>query len=191
MEANHGKGKFSTFPLLFEEWMLDEKENEEMLKIVSRDVSMCTTISPHMKTLLHDLVKVMFDTVAFAETMELHSGYKLLQTVPQDIPVYLMSNYNGPAFNEISRKYPDLMKSFTDVIVSGKEGLMKPQKEIYELATTRWNLQDPSSVLYIDDDPQNIQRAKEIGFQTVLYTTYDSALVSLKGIIGGRKAICT
>jgi FMN phosphatase YigB (HAD superfamily) len=45
-----------------------------------------------------------------------------------------------------------VIKKFRDVMVSGKEGLMKPQKDIYSLAIDRWNITDPKSVLYIDDE---------------------------------------
>lgn len=187
METKHGKGDYSTFPKLFEEWMLDKRENEEMYRIVSRDIRNCTTISKHMKTLLNDLILIMFDPVKFAETMEIHSGKYLLDMIPGHIPIYLMSNYNGPAFVEVGKRYPGLMHKFQDVIVSGKENTMKPQREIFELAQCRWNLHDNSKVLFIDDDVQNIYIAKQMGFETILYTTFESALVLFDSIIKERK----
>jgi len=181
MEANHGKGIHTTFPLLFEKWMLDEKSNGELLRITLRDIENCKEVSKHVKTLLNDLVTVMFDPVQFAEVMNLHAGSTLVSMFPGKRK-YLMSNYNGVAYNYVAKKYPELMGQFSDVLVSGKEKMMKPQREIYELAIARWNL-EPGEVLYIDDDIANVQIAKELGFETVHFTTFESAKMSIQGLM--------
>ena len=183
METNHGRGEVSSFPKLFESWMMDRVTNDFMLKIMLRDIRACKGISKSMTALLIDLVKVLFSPAEFATVMEEFSGASLLPLLPPGYPIYLMSNYNGPAFAEIAKKFPDLMSVFTDVLVSGREGMMKPQKEIYELAMKRWNISDPSTVLYIDDEIENIHVARELGFETVHYTGFDAALVTIRGIV--------
>ena len=181
MEANHGPGLHTTFPRLFERWMLDDISNDSIGRIVTRDVTQCKDVPKHVKTLLINLVTVMFDPEAFSHIMSLHLGYQLVKMFP-NVDKYLMTNYNGPAYTQVAKRYPEMVSAFRDVLVSGKEGLMKPQKELYELAMSRWNL-NPNEVIYIDDDLANVQMAKESGFNVVHFTDFDSALLSIKGIL--------
>jgi len=186
MEKKHGKGKFSSFPALFEEWMIDAKTNEEMYNILVEDIAIYEGLSSHFRVLLGDLVRIMFDVRQFAEVMDLYTGCELLKLIPQDIPRYMMSNYNGNAFNEVSKRFPDLIRQFKDVLVSGKDGVMKPQRDIYTLAISRWNL-NPERVMYIDDDLDNIETAKSLGFKTVPYTTLETAIGLISSIIEESK----
>lgn len=155
-----------------------------MLRIVSREIMQRDDLSHHLRTLLLDLVNVMFKPDLFAETMQEHTGSRLLSILPkQGIKLYLMSNYNGEAFDHVRDKFNDMLRMFDDVMISGNEGIMKPQREIYELAMRRWNVGDPSTVLYIDDDALNVKAARNIGFNAIHYTTYEAALLSLRDIV--------
>lgn len=183
MEQNHGKGKHSIYPALFEDWIMSLKDNQTLLRIVTRDISKCERMSQHTKNLLTSLAKIMFDPVKFAGVMDEHTGKDLLEMMPEGLPLYLMSNYDDAAFKQVTRKYPELIRKFRDIMISGKEHLMKPQEEIYKLAMSRWNITDPKSVLYIDDERENVQMAKNLGFETILYTNLDSAVLSIQGII--------
>lgn len=183
MESNHGKGIYTAFPRLFEKWMLDDISNDHIRRTAIGDINQCRDLSKHVKTLLTNLVAVIFDPEKFSHAMSLHAGYHLAKMFP-DVKRYLMTNYNGQAYCQVAKKYPEMVALFNDVLVSGKEGLMKPQKEMYQLAMSRWELK-PEEVIYIDDDLANIQVAKEFGFNIVHFTTFESALLSIKSIIKG------
>ena len=52
---------------------------------------------------------------------------------------------------------------FYDGIYSYKAGVMKPDRKIFELARTQFDV-DPSRTLYIDDLEENVRGAESVGF---------------------------
>jgi putative hydrolase of the HAD superfamily len=52
--------------------------------------------------------------------------------------------------------------------ISGDLGLRKPSAEIYRLAADRLGVR-PQEVVFIDDRPRNLDAAKAVGFNTVLF----------------------
>lgn len=181
METIKGKGFFSVYPLIFEEWLTNKITNEEIRDVMRNAISENTLYPSSVKDLLYTLVDVTFTPEIFAEIMTLHSGANLLDLIPSDIPIYLITNYNSEACAVLMKKYPDVFSKFTDIIVSGDVKLMKPQQEIYAHAMRKWRLDNISkeNILYIDDEIENIETAKSIGFKTILYNCYDEAKIVL------------
>jgi 2-haloacid dehalogenase/putative hydrolase of the HAD superfamily len=54
-------------------------------------------------------------------------------------------------------------------IVSGREGLMKPDAAIFHLICRRFGLA-PGQALFVDDSARNIEAARALGFQTHHFT---------------------
>ena len=81
---------------------------------------------------------------------------------------YVLSNWSWETFQDMDKKYPFLNK-FDGLIISGKEKLVKPNAEIYKLATSRFNL-IPEETVFIDDKKENIEAAKKLGFLTIHLT---------------------
>jgi putative hydrolase of the HAD superfamily len=52
--------------------------------------------------------------------------------------------------------------------ISGDVGLRKPSAEIYRLAADRLGVR-PQDVVFVDDRPRNLDAAKAVGFDTVLF----------------------
>ncbi|MBC6938345.1 MAG: HAD family phosphatase, partial [Chloroflexi bacterium] len=50
-------------------------------------------------------------------------------------------------------------------IVSGREGIIKPDRRIYDLAVRRFQVR-PEHTLFIDDRADNAAAAAALGFQT-------------------------
>ncbi len=57
---------------------------------------------------------------------------------------------------------------FSEVIDSSQVGMRKPDPAIYHLTQERLGVDDPASVLFLDDAEGNIDAAQAIGWQTVL-----------------------
>jgi HAD superfamily hydrolase (TIGR01509 family) len=68
---------------------------------------------------------------------------------------------------------------FADIIVSGDEGLVKPDPQIYALACRRCAL-EPSQLLFIDDNLANIEAAKAMGLATHRFEDPDALWPALK-----------
>ncbi len=60
----------------------------------------------------------------------------------------------------------ELNNLFDYVLISGKEKIAKPQKEVYE-RLLRLSHMPPSSILFIDDKKSYLKGAKEVGMKTV------------------------
>jgi len=78
---------------------------------------------------------------------------------------YVLSNWSWETFQGMEIKYPFLNK-FNGLIISGKEKLIKPDLEIYNLAINRFKL-IPEETVFIDDKIENIEAASKLGFLTI------------------------
>ncbi len=68
-------------------------------------------------------------------------------------------------FNEQQRK-----DMFDDVLISSDVGLIKPSRDLYELALERLGV-GPDEVIFIDDRLPNVEGAMQLGMKTILFTT--------------------
>ena len=78
---------------------------------------------------------------------------------------YVLSNWSWETFNNMDTEYP-FLKLFDGLIISGKEKMIKPDKEIYLLAIKKFKL-NPNQTVFIDDKIENINTAKNLGFKTI------------------------
>ncbi len=65
-----------------------------------------------------------------------------------------------------------------DVLVSGREGIAKPDPRIFRLLADRYHL-DPAATLFADDSPRNVAAAAAEGYVAVLFTTADALRADL------------
>lgn len=84
------------------------------------------------------------------------------------IPMFGLTNFNGPKFQEFRKKY-DFIDLLDDVVVSGDEKLIKPDPAIYDLILNRFNL-IPEQTLFIDDSLDNIKAAEAKEIKTHHFT---------------------
>lgn len=68
------------------------------------------------------------------------------------------------------------------LILSAEERLMKPDTRIYHLAAERLGVA-PEETLFVDDDPLNIEGARDAGMQALHYTTREVALHALNMLL--------
>jgi putative hydrolase of the HAD superfamily len=78
---------------------------------------------------------------------------------------YIMSNYIIEAFSYVCSKY-SFLSLFDGQIISGVEKVIKPEKAIYELLLSRYNLA-PEESLFIDDILFFLKPAKKLGMKTI------------------------
>ncbi len=78
------------------------------------------------------------------------------------IPQYGLTNLPAEKWPNLKVMYPSLAR-FADVVVSGEEGVVKPDRRIYEITAARLAY-DPAEVLFFDDRQDNIDAARAFGF---------------------------
>jgi putative hydrolase of the HAD superfamily len=91
----------------------------------------------------------------------------------------LVSNSMGVGRYDRST-FPDL---FDGVVISGEEGMHKPQPGIFRLGAERVGLR-PEECVFVDDLRENCEGAEAVGMTAVLHRGADSTLPRLEQLLG-------
>lgn len=87
-------------------------------------------------------------------------------------PLYALSNWNDEKFHVALKEFP-FLNLFDGAVVSGFEKLAKPDPSIYKVLLARFDL-NPRETLFIDDRPENVEAARNLGIEAVQFTSpYD------------------
>ena len=81
--------------------------------------------------------------------------------------VYALTNWSAETFPKAQALY-DFLGWFEGIVVSGEEGWIKPNAELYQVLYDRYEL-DPSECLFIDDNPDNVAGSKATGMDAIQY----------------------
>lgn len=79
--------------------------------------------------------------------------------------VFALTNWSGETFPIAIKKFPWL-QWFEGILVSGNEGMRKPNANIYQLLFSRFNI-NPSEALFIDDSLANVEGAEAVGMKSL------------------------
>lgn len=93
----------------------------------------------------------------------------------EDMLAALSSNYRLAALsntNEIHeyfmiREYPSVFSHFEKLFLSNRLKIRKPDRAVYQSVLDYYKIQ-PGELIFLDDKPENIQSAKELGIKTIL-----------------------
>jgi len=72
---------------------------------------------------------------------------------------------------------------FDGVVISGEEGLHKPQPEIFQLGAERIGV-EPSECVFVDDLRENCAGAEAVGMTAVLHRQTEETLKRLEELLG-------
>jgi epoxide hydrolase-like predicted phosphatase len=75
------------------------------------------------------------------------------------------------------------LETFDEVVISGDEGLHKPQPEIYRLGAKRIGV-DPTRCVFVDDLRENVRGAEEVGMAAILHRETDATVERLEALLG-------
>lgn len=81
------------------------------------------------------------------------------------VPLYGLTNMSPEVWPGV-QAMSDVFALFDDVVVSGAEGLVKPDAAIFRLACRRAGL-PPEALVFVDDNAANIAAAQALGFPVV------------------------
>jgi len=96
---------------------------------------------------------------------EIKANTSLIDDLAGKYPMYGLTNWSVETLPLIYNRYP-FFKKLNGIIVSGKEKLLKPNPEIYKRLLQKFEI-DAKSTLFIDDNKDNIDTAKSLGFYTI------------------------
>lgn len=93
---------------------------------------------------------------------------KLLEELQRDgPPVYALTNFSAGKWSIAVEQWP-FLGTFDGVVVSGEEGVTKPDPRIYQILLDRFEL-EPGATFYVDDQLQNVEQARAMGLQAELF----------------------
>ena len=100
-----------------------------------------------------------------------------------------LTNWSDETFPMAQRRF-GILKRLEAIVVSGREGIIKPDPRLYNLLLDRFGV-DASTAIFVDDNPANCVAATELGLTAIQFTDADTLrarLVEL-GLLGARPPI--
>jgi 2-haloacid dehalogenase len=95
------------------------------------------------------------------------------------VPLYAITNFSADFWAPFAEREQAFFSRFRDIVVSGREKLLKPDPAIYYLALDRFGLK-PAEALFIDDREINVEGARAVGMQAHLFTTAEDLRLRLQ-----------
>lgn len=97
----------------------------------------------------------------------------LAELSDRGVGLYALTNWSAEMFPHLERR-PDagFLERFDGIVVSGREGVRKPDPAIFELLCRRYRL-EPAEVLFIDDVEENCAGARAAGLRAIRYDGSD------------------
>jgi 2-haloacid dehalogenase len=90
-----------------------------------------------------------------------------------------LTNWSHELYPHAPRTF-DFLGLLDGVVVSGTEGLAKPDPAIYEITVARTGRR-PEELVFVDDKQHNVDAAVEFGLDGVLFTGADELRLALRG----------
>ena len=81
------------------------------------------------------------------------------------VPRYALTNWSAETFPSQRDRFP-FLSWFDGIVVSGEEGVIKPDARIFRILLDRYRIA-PDEAVFIDDDPANAAAADALGIQGI------------------------
>jgi len=117
------------------------------------------------------------------------TGAVLAELAQRGTRLAALTNWSAETF-PVARERFGLLRRFEGVLVSGEEGLAKPDPRIFTLALSRFGLVAGRTV-FVDDSSANVETAASLGLVALRFTDADrlrADLVDL-GLLGPRPVV--
>ena len=111
--------------------------------------------------------------------------YELVDFIRSLKPKYkigIISNAWGDLHKMLDRW--GITDAFDIVVGSGDEGILKPEPRIYQNALERLSVK-PSEAIFVDDFIENIDGARKLGVNAILFKNRDQTLLELTNLLDG------
>lgn len=153
------------------DWFLANVITEEWHFQHDRGVPLAEMLPARMATFPDQALRIAAYAARFNETVEapvegVHElAYRLHAA---GVPLFCLTNFGHELFEQFRPTQP-IFDLFEDIIVSGTEGIAKPEPRIYEIVEARSG-RDGAALFFTDDNPANIDAARARGWDAHLFT---------------------
>src|SRR5262249_7772195 len=90
----------------------------------------------------------------------------------RNVPLYGLTNWSAETYPLALKRF-HFLGWFRGVLVSGQEGVIKPDPRIYRLLLERFGIKAADAV-YIDDNRRNAEAASALGLHGIHFTGADA-----------------
>jgi len=87
-------------------------------------------------------------------------------------PLYAITNWSSETFPPQRARFP-FLAHFDGIVVSGDEGVIKPDPRIFRILFERYGVA-PGDAVFIDDNPRNAQAASGLGLHGIHFRSPDA-----------------
>jgi 2-haloacid dehalogenase len=116
--------------------------------------------------------------IAFRERWEemlgepIHGTVRILERLQEaGIATYALSNWSAETFPIAEPRYPFLAR-FDGIVISGIEGVKKPDPRIFRTLLDRYDLR-PETTVFVDDVEENVVAAEALGIVALRFSNPD------------------
>lgn len=126
-------------------------------------------------------IEDFFEHIQKSLVMIEETHYLVHQLLENNLSVYFLTNMSSAFFEKLNESH-HFYNMFDGGLVSGKELLLKPEPEIFELLAQRFDL-IPFESLFIDDQPANLAIAKQLGFQVFHFQSPSDSCAEIRDLL--------
>lgn len=193
-DCQEASDKGRLLPQCMCDWLAGTTPPEELLNTIKKTAQEYPeffTSSTEQEIIL-SIATMMFTPEKFIHTRKLNkAGLKLVQACKEaGHTLYILSNWDPISFGLLQQAFPELFQLFDGMVISGTVGQLKPDKKIYEHLLSIYHL-DPQETIFLDDRPENLDTAGQLGITTILCTpekvkTFDQVYDELNAWLRSR-----
>ncbi|MFZ4538581.1 HAD family hydrolase [Propionivibrio sp.] len=96
------------------------------------------------------------------------------------VRTYLLTNFSAETYPLAVVRFP-FLSDFDGAVVSGLEGLVKPDPAIYQRLLQRYAI-TPSRAVFIDDKLENVEAARHLGLHGIHFIDPPSVRIALRAL---------
>jgi len=159
-EGDHKKMEWFLANVCTAEWNAEQDRGRPFTEGVREAKQRHPTWTVHIEAYQHRWPEMLAGPIA--------GSVNLLHTLRREnCRLLALTNWSTETF-PFARAEHGFLDWFEGILVSGAEGLIKPDPAIFQLFTRRYAV-DPSRALFIDDTLANVETARNCGFTAVLF----------------------
>ena len=144
---------------------------------VSEIVARATAVDPHHG----EIISLYYERFEKSLTGPIEGMAEILGELKNSGTRLLgLSNWAAETFHH-APMVAAAINELEDIVVSGREKLIKPDPEIFQVLAKRFDL-DPQQTLFVDDLQTNIDAARKLGFIGHVFTDASSLRTDLAGL---------
>jgi 2-haloacid dehalogenase len=91
----------------------------------------------------------------------------LLELARAGVPLYALTNFSAETFAAQRDRFP-FLSTFAGIVVSGEEGVIKPDPRIFRILLDRYAIM-PAQAVFIDDNAANAAAATALGMHGIRF----------------------